>query len=148
MSGNPATIEIVNHQDRHVVEESSAADLIRELLVAEELAARAVTVVFVDDTYLSDLHARFLNDPSPTDIITFDVGDGEAVEGELYISVDRAAAHAAEFGVALADELQRLVIHGILHLSGMDDGNDAGQAAMRDRENHYLARYPGALRLE
>ncbi|MEO0661883.1 MAG: rRNA maturation RNase YbeY [Planctomycetota bacterium] len=128
----------------------SDAQLERALLRALDHGGapdRRVDVIVVDDPTLTDLHGRFLGDPTPTDVVTFDLGgDDEAArpteggpvedgpDGELYVSLDMARRVALERGVPLARELTLYVVHGALHLCGYDDIDDAERAAMRAAE--------------
>jgi probable rRNA maturation factor len=99
-----------------------------------------VEVVLVDDPTLAELHARFLGDPSPTDVMSFDLGeDGGGPAGELYVSVDRARAVASARGVRVARELALYLVHGTLHLCGHDDHEDDARSAMRAAERDVLA---------
>lgn len=98
----------------------------------------AIALVLVGDAALADLHERFLGDPSPTDVIAFDLGDGPGPAGEVYVSVERARAVAAERGVLLARELALYVVHGVLHLCGHDDAEPSARAAMRVAERAVL----------
>ena len=98
-----------------------------------------VDVVLVDDPTLAELHGRFLGDPSPTDVMSFDLGDDGGPVGELYVSVDRAAAVAAARGVRVERELALYLVHGALHLCGHDDHEDDDRAAMRAAERAVLA---------
>ena len=94
-----------------------------------------IEVVFVDDDTLTEIHARFLGDPTPTDVITFDLGEEEhGAAGELYVSVDCARREAEERGVELQRELALYLVHGALHLCGFDDHEPADRAAMRAAE--------------
>ena len=94
-----------------------------------------LSVVFVRDEALCELHERFLDDPTPTDVITFDLSDpGEGPAGELYVSIDAAHRRAAEFGMAVDNELLLYVVHGTLHLCGFDDHEPDERRAMRDAE--------------
>ena len=98
-------------------------------------------VVFVDDARLAAMHAEYLDDPTETDVITFDLGeDGVGPAGELYVSVDRARACARERGVSEARELALYVVHGALHLCGFDDHEPDERAAMRAAERAVLER--------
>jgi len=103
-------------------------------------ATLAVDVVFVDRSTLARLHAEFLDDPSETDVITFDLRGDEAAEdepgpaGEIYVSVDRARAVAADRGVSVERELTLYVVHGALHLVGFDDHEPDDRRAMRAAE--------------
>lgn len=134
-------IEIVNNHNDIAIRESLIETLTAKVLVDEDLAAREVYIVFVDDAYLRQLHRNYLDDDTVTDVMTFNLSDDEAVEGEIYISLDRAKAHAAEFSVAPGQEVARLVIHGLLHLNGYDDKTAAEQKKMRQQEEHYLNKY-------
>ncbi len=100
-----------------------------------------LSIVFVDDATLAGMHARYLDDPTPTDVITFDLGEeGEGPAGELYVSLDRARAEAAERGETLERELLLYVVHGALHLCEFDDHSDDDRRAMRAAEAAVLAR--------
>lgn len=102
----------------------------------------AVSVVLVREAELTSMHAEHLEDPTPTDVITFDLGEEGAGPGapvgELYVSVDRALAVARDRGGRAADELLLYVVHGCLHLCGHDDHDEAERAAMRDAERAVL----------
>ncbi len=73
-----------------------------------------------------------------TDIISFDYTDNQIVSGDLLVSVDRVAENALEMGIDPYDELDRVFIHGVLHLCGYKDKTSKDQQVMRKRENHYL----------
>lgn len=99
-----------------------------------------VEVTFVGDAFLADLHRTALGDPSPTDVIAFDLGeDGRGPAGELYVSVDRAREVAAARGVDPGRELALYVVHGALHLCGLDDHEPREREAMRAAERAVLA---------
>jgi len=103
-------------------------------------AGLEVDVVLVDDPTLAELHGRFLGDPTPTDVMSFDLGDdGVGPAGELYVSVDRAVAVSSARGSALTREVALYLVHGALHLCGFDDHEDGDRAAMRDAERAVLA---------
>ena len=63
----------------------------------EEIPCESVTIIWVDDEELRHMHIQFLDDPTYTDVMTFNMGDDEHVEAELYISVDRAKDHSEKF---------------------------------------------------
>ncbi len=99
-----------------------------------------LSIVMVDDKRLCELHGRFLGDESPTDVISFDLGEeGAGPGGELYVSVERAQARALERGVSPERELALYVVHGVLHLCGFDDHDEEDRAAMRRAEARVLA---------
>src|SRR3954471_16970524 len=82
-----------------------------------------VTVVLVSDHRMAEVHGRFMNDPTPTDVITFD-------HGEILISTETAKRQARQFGTSFVQELRLYLVHGLLHLSGFDDKTRAGAAEM------------------
>ncbi|MDP6385626.1 MAG: rRNA maturation RNase YbeY [Planctomycetota bacterium] len=93
-----------------------------------------LAIVLVDEEFLCDLHLRFLDDPSSTDVITFDLGEGPGPEGEVYVSVDRAREVSTARGTSLRRELALYVVHGVLHLCGFDDQTDRDRIEMRAAE--------------
>ncbi len=111
------------------------------ILQAVQLKVKSLDVIFVDDATLQKMHLEFLNDPEKTDVMTFNLGDGSAVEGEIYISIDRAKDQAAEYHVTLDEEVLRLVIHGILHLKGFDDQTPEERKEMKKHEEHWLQQF-------
>jgi len=100
-----------------------------------------LSVVFVSDAELARLHAEHLGDPSPTDVMAFDLGaEGGGPAGEVYVSVERARAVARERDLAPEAELLLYVVHGCLHLCGHDDHAPRARARMRAAERAVLAR--------
>ena len=134
-------IEIVNNYQHISIHKAAVENIILNFLSAEKLPAREITIIFADDNFLRTLHRDYLNDNTFTDIITFNLSDDARVEGEIYISVERAKTHSAEFGVTLSEEIARLVIHGLLHLKGYDDQEKRAQQLMRQKEDFYLGKY-------
>lgn len=84
---------------------------------------------------------RFLGKDEYTDVIAFrmDESSDDEMEGEIYISVERASENAVFFGVSLTEELGRLVCHGLLHLLGYNDDTPEREAEMRQVEDRYLS---------
>lgn len=141
-------IEIFNNHPQLQVEADPAVALVKSLLIDEALTAAYIHIIFVDDAFLQNLHQEFLSDDSPTDVITFELGSENLTEGEIYISLDRAADHAREFQVETSAEIARLIIHGILHLNGYDDQTAEEQQQMRAKEEFYLKQYPAQIVLK
>ncbi len=103
---------------------------------------RSVSVAVVNDATIADLHQRFLGDPAPTDVLSFDLRDdpsAEAIDGEIVVSAETAARQAQQLGIALDQEILRYVVHGALHLVGYDDATAAQRRQMRAREDRVLA---------
>ena len=98
-----------------------------------------VEVALVSDRHLASIHGRFLGDPAPTDVISFDLGeDGDGLAAEIYVSVDRARAVARERGDPVERELALYLVHGALHLCGFDDRSVKDRARMRAAESLVL----------
>jgi len=94
-----------------------------------------LAIVFVSDAALARLHARWLGDPSPTDVMAFDLGtDGAGPAGEIYVSVERARAEARRRRIRPERELTLYVVHGCLHLCGYDDHDPRERGRMRRAE--------------
>ena len=102
-----------------------------------------ITVILQDDEAITRLHKDYLDDNTPTDVITFDLSepDEEEGEGEIYISVDRAKENSQTYKVSLFSEVYRLIIHGLLHLMGFDDHTDVERTAMREKEDTILENF-------
>jgi probable rRNA maturation factor len=86
------------------------------------------------DEALAALHGKFLSDPSPTDVITFDGDTAAGTAGEICISVDAAVRHAGRSGAKLSAELTLYAVHGWLHLAGYDDRTPPDKREMRRAE--------------
>jgi probable rRNA maturation factor len=106
-----------------------------------ERAGTPLSIAFVDDAEIARLHAEWFGDPSPTDVISFELDDGgDGPAGELYVSLECALRVARERGVEPARETLLYVVHGTLHLCGFDDTTARGRARMRKAEALVLAR--------
>lgn len=101
-----------------------------------------VEISVVDDDVIRDVHARFLDDPTATDVITFPHGDGL---GEILISYDTAVRQAAEFREPLFRELFRYMVHGLLHLHGYIDTDPVERERMFCRQEPLVAEFGAAL---
>lgn len=110
-------------------------------LVAESEIRRLgdISIIFCSDYYILDINIKYLQHDYFTDIITFDYCEGDTVSGDLFISVDSVRENAAFYGVEFADELNRVIVHGILHLIGYDDHSEEDIREMRAKENYYLS---------
>ncbi len=98
----------------------------------------AVNIIFCSDNYILDVNMKYLQHDYFTDIITFDYCEGDTLNGDLFISIDSVRENAAFYGTEFPDELNRVIVHGILHLIGYDDHNDKDIATMRSKEDYYL----------
>ncbi len=119
--------------------ESVISSWISNTILAESYKLEEINYVFCDDEYLHKLNVEFLNHDTLTDIISFDYCIGKLIQGDIFISVERVEDNAKDFGVSFTEELNRVIIHGVLHYCGYKDKTDADAKLMREKENHYLA---------
>ncbi len=99
----------------------------------------ALNYIFCSDEYLLEINKTYLDHYFYTDIITFDQSDTETkLEGEIYISVDRVHENASTNQVSFENELNRVIVHGVLHLIGFKDKTTAEENKMRILENEML----------
>lgn len=110
-------------------------------LVAESEIRRIgdISIIFCSDNYILDVNQKYLQHDYFTDIITFDYCEGDRLSGDLFISIDSVKENAQEYGVEFDDELNRVMVHGILHLIGYDDHTEEDITVMRKKENYYLS---------
>ena len=114
---------------------------ISKLLLAairkEKKKAGEINYIFCNDAFLLALNKKFLKHNTLTDIITFQY-PGKELSAEIYISIQRVKENTKKFGAPFVNELQRVMIHGVLHLCGYTDKSWKKKKEMRAREDHYL----------
>ena len=98
----------------------------------------AINIIFCSDNYILDVNMKYLQHDYFTDIITFDYCEKDVLSGDLFISIDSVRENAQFYGTEFADELNRVMVHGLLHLIGYDDHSEADIAVMRQKEKYYL----------
>ena len=95
--------------------------------------------MFVDDEKILEVNNEYLGHDYYTDIITFDYDEGDTISGDLVISLDTVRTNAEKFGKDYNEELHRVIIHGILHLCGINDKGPGKREIMEAHENKALA---------
>ena len=98
-----------------------------------------LSIIFCSDNYILDINIKYLQHDYFTDIITFDYCEGDLVSGDLFISIDSVRENALHYGVRFEDELDRVMVHGLLHLIGYDDHTSEETAVMRQKEDYYIS---------
>lgn len=115
---------------------------LKEVASDNKYSIASLSYVFCSDAYLLDMNRSFLDHDYYTDIITFPMIDSvEEVNAECYISVDRVKDNAKKIDVTFVEELNRVVVHGLLHLLGFGDKSAAEAEQMRILENDALMRF-------
>lgn len=97
-----------------------------------------LTYIFCDDEYIIETNRKFLNHDYYTDIITFDYSNRRRVAGDMVISLDTVRTNAEQFGRTYDEELDRVVVHGLLHLCGINDKGPGEREIMELHENEAL----------
>jgi probable rRNA maturation factor len=104
---------------------------------------KSLSIILCADEYLSKLNVEFLNHDTLTDIITFPYHEeGKPIEGELYISLERVRENAENLNLSIEQELDRVIVHGLLHLIGFEDHTPKEKEAMRREEDKCLSLRP------
>ena len=98
-----------------------------------------LSFIFCTDEYLLEKNIQFLDHDTYTDIITFDYCEGDIIIGDIFVSVERVIENANAFRVDFEDELDRVLIHGVLHLAGYQDKSKEEVNTMREKEDFYLS---------
>ncbi|MCB0711151.1 MAG: rRNA maturation RNase YbeY [Ignavibacteriae bacterium] len=130
-------VDVVNAHPTTRLQHKPFQTSVQSVLKWGKVKQAQVTVIFVDDQELLRMNREFLNHNYFTDVITFPIED-DPLEGEIYISIDRAREQGRERSIPLYSEVSRLVIHGTLHLLGYDDGTATERQEMTRLEDQFL----------
>lgn len=116
---------------------------ILDCIAREKLKAGIINFIFCDDAYLLPINQSYLHHDTLTDTISFNYSDDEGkVQGDIFISIERARENARTFKARPIDEIHRLIIHGVLHLGGYEDKDPEDKALMSQKEDYYLSLLP------
>jgi rRNA maturation RNase YbeY len=100
-----------------------------------------LSYVFCSDDYLLQINQEYLNHDTLTDIVTFDNSeDPKKIEGDIFISIDRVKENGEKLGTS-ETELERVMVHGLLHLLGYKDKKKEDKALMTEKEDFYIKQY-------
>lgn len=117
-------------------------NLVKALSIELKFKVVNLEISFISAKSILDINKTYLKHNYTTDIITFDyLQDKKAIDGEIFISIDDAQANSKKFKVSLSNELNRLVIHGILHLLGYNDLVISDKKVMKRLENRLLSKF-------
>jgi len=117
---------------------SAVEKLIQTILEDSNISNAEINLVFGTDEMLRELKLEYFDEDVFTDVIAFRLDDGKQLEGEIYISPQMAAENAKTYGVSFSNELDRLLIHGTLHLLGWKDDTAEQKKVMSREENRFL----------
>ncbi|MDH6342969.1 putative rRNA maturation factor [Parabacteroides sp. PFB2-12] len=112
---------------------------IKAVAATYEQAVGDISYIFCSDEKILEVNRQYLEHDYFTDIITFDYTEGKRISGDLFISLETVKTNAEKFGTTYEEELHRTIIHGILHLCGIDDKGPGEREIMEENENKALA---------
>lgn len=119
-------------------EEEKTSNWITRCITNEGFELGEINYIFCDDAYLHKINVEFLQHDTLTDIISFDYTLGKLLGGDIFISIERVKDNAKDFKVSFEEELQRVLIHGVLHYMGYKDKSEAEKEKMRIKENECI----------
>ena len=113
---------------------------VEQVVVNEKRALGDLNFIYCSDTHLLEMNMSYLNHDTYTDIITFDNSESvEQISGDIFISVDRVKENAVALTTTFEQELDRVMIHGVLHLIGYNDKTVEEKSQMREKEDAWLS---------
>lgn len=113
-------------------------DWVKEVASRHHKRVGEISYIFCNDDKILEVNRQYLQHDYFTDIITFDYSEGDCVSGDLFISLDTVRSNAEQFGQSSDAELHRVIIHGVLHLCGIDDKGPGEREIMERHENEAL----------
>jgi probable rRNA maturation factor len=134
-------IEFFNEDiEFEVKDEQKIKEWLQKIISNYSFELESLNYIFCSDEYLHQMNVEYLDHDTLTDVITFDNSDIEGViEGDVFISIDRIVDNAHSFNISPEKELHRVMVHGLLHLLGMDDKTPELKALMKSKEDESLA---------
>ena len=133
--------EIINFYSENQFElrdEHLYSDWLMRVVFSEDKKTGEISFIFCDDEYLLDINKKYLDHDAYTDIISFDNTLGKILQGDIFISTERVAENAENFGVDFEEELRRVMVHGVLHFAGYKDKTEEERAIMRQKEEEKM----------
>lgn len=121
-----------------LLEQERLKEWIADLIFSEGFEMGEISYVFCNDEFLHKLNVEFLGHDTLTDIISFDYGLGNEINGEIFISIERVLENSGIYNVPFEKELHRVMIHGILHYCGFKDKTEEDEELMRLKEDQAL----------
>ena len=118
--------------------EAHYEEWISRIIDSEGFDEGEINYIFCDDDYLHKINVDYLDHDTLTDIISFDYTEGNLLQGDIFVSVERVRENANDFNVAFEDEIKRVLSHGILHYCGYKDKSPEDELLMRSKEDEKI----------
>jgi probable rRNA maturation factor len=133
-------IDIVNDCAKSLVtKNNSIVGLSTKVLSLENFNCAEISIILSNREFVSNLKKQYFNVDVFTDVIAFNLEDkGDAIDGEVYISIEDVLENSKKYNITFNDEFKRVLIHGLLHLLGYDDKTEKQKNIMRTLENKYM----------
>lgn len=131
-------IEFHYELDFKLANEAEHSDWVNKIAVSETAEITCLSYIFCTDEYLLEKNQQFLKHDTYTDVISFDYSEGRLISGDIFISIDRLQENSDKYKIDLNEEILRVMAHGLLHLLGYNDKNEADSALMRIKENEKI----------
>ncbi|MDE6469140.1 MAG: rRNA maturation RNase YbeY [Muribaculaceae bacterium] len=141
----PAFQWIFSGVERPTLDYQQLEQWLAQVAKAHNRTIHSLNYIFCADDEIIDVNRRFLNHDYYTDIITFDNCIGSLLRGDLFISLDTVRSNAEGLGADYDTELKRVIVHGVLHLCGINDKGPGEREIMERHENEALAMLPRSL---
>ena len=124
--------------DFELENEAQYEDWISRIIESEGFDEGEINYIFCDDEYLHKINVDYLDHDTLTDIISFDYREGNLLQGDIFVSVERVKENALDFNVPFEDEIKRVLSHGILHYCGYKDKSPEDELLMRSKEDEKI----------
>ena len=124
------------------INQQKVSEWVREVAASYQRHVGDINFIFVDDEEILRVNREFIGHDYYTDHIGFDYSSGTTISGDIYIGVDTVRTNSEKLGCAYAEELHRVIIHGVLHLCGIEDKTPQERAQMQEAEDKALAAFP------
>lgn len=118
--------------------EAHYEEWISRVIVSEGFDEGEINYIFCDDEYLHKINVDYLDHDTLTDIISFDYTEGNLLQGDIFVSIERVKENALDFNVSFEDEIKRVLSHGILHYCGYKDKSPEDELLMRSKEDEKI----------
>ena len=125
--------------DTKIILLKNSNDWLKKVITTENKKLGEIVFVFCNDTYLLKKNIQFLKHDTLTDVISFNYCEGEQINGDILISIDRVQENSEIFKAPFLNELDRVMVHGLLHLLGYKDKTKEDTKLMRSKEDFYLS---------
>jgi len=108
------------------------------VILSENKKEGEINYIFCNDDYLLEINQQYLDHDTLTDIISFDYSVGNELNGDIFVSIERVKENASDFNVTFHEEIQRVLVHGILHYCGYKDKTESDELIMRSKEEEKM----------